>query len=392
LYSTPVVDDQTLTRVSRLSISNDVHLRFLDGMRGFAAGYVVLHHAMLNLPVGDDGTLEHLLRKLTAYGHHAVDIFIVLSGYCLMLPLIRQGLDRVDFKQFIVRRALRIVPAYYLALAFTLALIGTVIGQDTGTSWDIALPVTSEDVALHGLLIHQWFPGGAFKINHPHWSIGVEWQIYFFFPVLLMLRARYGPKAVAVGALVFGYAVWIALTAAEVGNPSPWGSSPYYLGLFAFGMLAAEVAESKAARTIAAIAWTRRAFFGLALASAAATALKLPSGKSVPMQCISAVVGAWSASMLVLLRIDGLPLLNRVVSSKPAVALGKMGYSIYLLHAPLLQIVYQYGVKRLVTADALRAPVMLAGCAALTLLVAIPFHAVAEKPFHRLSRRAFSGA
>jgi len=371
------------------SPAKDGHLRFLDGMRGFAAAYVVLHHAMLNLPMGNDGPLEHLLRKATSYGHYAVDIFIVLSGYCLMLPVIRKGRG-VPFGQFIVRRALRIVPTYYLALAVTLSLIGIAVGDITGTFWDIALPVTWQDIVTHGLLIHQWFAGEATKINHAHWSIGVEWQIYFFFPLLLMLRARYGAKTAMISAVIFGYVVWMALSIAHLGNPTPWGSSPYYLGLFALGMFAAEIAESAAARAIPEIARARWMFVGLALASVAVTALKLPGGDSIPLQWRSVVIGAWTASMLVLLRMDNLSLFSRVVSSKPAVALGKMGYSVYLLHAPLLQLVYLNVVRRLEIADALRAPVMLAGCSALVVLVSIPFHAMAEKPFHRLSQRAFA--
>lgn len=70
-----------------------VRLDFLDGLRGLAALYVVMHHtwdemgwqgrqALLPLPV------QHVMSFFMP-GSFAVTIFIVLSGYCLMLPVVR---------------------------------------------------------------------------------------------------------------------------------------------------------------------------------------------------------------------------------------------------------------------------------------------------------------
>lgn len=69
------------------------HLTVLDGIRGVAALYVVLHHAYYSV-VGESGgmTLPAATRWATVWltpGHYAVVVFIVLSGYCLMLPLVR---------------------------------------------------------------------------------------------------------------------------------------------------------------------------------------------------------------------------------------------------------------------------------------------------------------
>ncbi|MBD0258097.1 MAG: acyltransferase family protein [Cytophagales bacterium] len=54
------------------------HLRYLDGLRAAAALFVVLHHAWL-----EAGQAYQVL------GHYAVGLFIVLSGFCLMLPVVR---------------------------------------------------------------------------------------------------------------------------------------------------------------------------------------------------------------------------------------------------------------------------------------------------------------
>src|SRR5437763_1776287 len=72
----------------------DHHLAYLDGVRGLSALYVVVHH-VLNVvlkrfpePLPE---LTYLLTFWMRFGHYAVDIFIVLSGYCLMLPVMKSS-------------------------------------------------------------------------------------------------------------------------------------------------------------------------------------------------------------------------------------------------------------------------------------------------------------
>ena len=72
-----------------------MRVKFLDGMRGLAALYVVLHHAYLE--VADKAQFASIVdalgpaRLLFDSGKLSVDVFIVLSGYVLMLPVMRSG-------------------------------------------------------------------------------------------------------------------------------------------------------------------------------------------------------------------------------------------------------------------------------------------------------------
>ena len=107
------------------STAKSSHLSWLTQVRGAAAIYVLLHHAVRQITiVGDHANdpLYRLIQLLTSYGHYAVDIFIVLSGYCLMLPLLTKS-NFGDSLNFYLRRAARIVLPYYAALALTLILI-----------------------------------------------------------------------------------------------------------------------------------------------------------------------------------------------------------------------------------------------------------------------------
>src|SRR5215203_1884331 len=103
-------------------------LAFLDGLRGLAASYVVLHHAALLVPPSGLTGPATVARFLLRHGHYAVAVFIVLSGYCLMLPVARDPLGRLPggTLAFFGRRARRILPPYYAALVLCWALIALV--------------------------------------------------------------------------------------------------------------------------------------------------------------------------------------------------------------------------------------------------------------------------
>src|SRR5688572_4097551 len=87
-----------------------LRLAYLDGLRAVAAAYVVMFHAVLGFSAQELSGPWRVMRRALAFGHEAVAIFIVLSGYVLMLPVVRRDPKRlpVDFVKFVKRRAFRI--------------------------------------------------------------------------------------------------------------------------------------------------------------------------------------------------------------------------------------------------------------------------------------------
>ena len=81
-----MTDIQFLTR-RRVAI----HLPYLDSIRGVAAIYVAIHHIWQFIVFQPPYANLPKVFKLLDFGHAAVGIFIVLSGYCLMLPIASQG-------------------------------------------------------------------------------------------------------------------------------------------------------------------------------------------------------------------------------------------------------------------------------------------------------------
>src|SRR5689334_14181642 len=103
------------------------HLDYLDGLRALAALFVLFCHALQSpwpyIYSRYPPPALHLFTGWLYHGHFAVDVFIVLSGFCLMLPVVRgDGTLRGGAKRFFRRRARRILPTYYGALAFSLIL------------------------------------------------------------------------------------------------------------------------------------------------------------------------------------------------------------------------------------------------------------------------------
>lgn len=365
-------------------------LAYLDGLRGIAAAYVVLFHAVVGFAPADLPAWARVVRRAFAFGHEAVAIFIVLSGYSLMLPVARSPGAQLDVWGYFRRRARRILPPYYAALVVTLTLIAGVpaLQQDgTGTMWDDSLPAFElAPIATHVLLMHNWLPSLAVRINGPLWSVASEWQIYFFFPfVLLPVWRLYGKLALLSAALVIGYTpLW--LVTAHAMSAIPW-----YLFLFALGMAAAAVsygegeAEARLRRQINFDRLTRLTWLLCLVAGFGAAPLWF---RLKPVT--DAVVGFATASLLVATtqhiqtRNAHRPLLA-LLESRPIMALGRISYSLYLTHLPIVALCYFALVRLQLPLPAQLPALTLCGFVA-SWAFAAAFYGLVERHFVRAPR------
>ncbi|HEX8729261.1 MAG TPA: acyltransferase, partial [Ktedonobacterales bacterium] len=220
-------------------------LGWVDSLRALAALYVVVdHNAWEAWPQGNPPAgLASALAKPFLYGHYGVSVFIVLSGFSLMLPVARHG-GRMPWSVagFFWRRAKRILPPYYCAMALSLLLIWLFIGQKTGTHWDVSLPVTGRSILVHLLLIQNLSFTDSTTINHAFWSVAMECQIYLVFPLLVLLFRRYHPvlSTILVAGLSLALLFWLTLTwVGKLPYYAGFTFVPQYFGLFAIGMCAA---------------------------------------------------------------------------------------------------------------------------------------------------------
>ncbi len=376
-----------------------VRLEFVDGLRALAALFVVVHHAWLTIPNRIDS-------KATAWlnlGHFAVDLFIVLSGFCLALPMTKSGsfgMLRGGALEFYKRRARRILPPYYFALAASLLLVWLLIGHKTGSHWDASLPVTSTAIIAHLLLLNDFIQPP--RINHAMWSIAVEWQIYFLLPLMAFGWRRLGAPATTLLTAASGYALLFGLKRVVPGYVGTWIFG--YIALFAFGTFASVLAastDSRRRRLLRPLPWSLAfiacaAIFKVTMAKAPQIYLAYCHLFHLPV-IVGAVTGGGyddelyfledfemglvATTLLVLASCPGRNWLRDVLSWKPLVIIGTFAYSVYLLHAPLLQVIWQYGIVPLHVSW--RAQFLLLAVIGTPLLVGLSylFFLMCEKPW-----------
>ena len=99
------------------------HIRALDGIRGFAALSVFAYHALAN-SIEPSSPGMHLLQSSVRLGWAGVDLFFILSGFLITTILLDAKPSLNYFQVFYARRALRILPVYYLVVSLALLTFG----------------------------------------------------------------------------------------------------------------------------------------------------------------------------------------------------------------------------------------------------------------------------
>ena len=343
----------------------------LDGLRGLAALYVVLFHCWLYaFPGYPDSSAPRVLDVLM-FGRIAVVFFLVLSGFSLAISPARHGWRSGGVAQFLRRRAWRILPPYWAALAMSLVIsLFVVPASHYG-------PPDGSSLLVYGLVLQDVFfaptPNGAF------WSIGVEAELYLLFPLILLVRRRFSAAAavacVTLPVIVRGLLApgsnpvegdnWLAphlapvfvagvvgagiVVASERVRRLPWG---WFAVLAALPVLALGFVQGSV--------WTVRHYFWIDLAIAPA------------MTMLIAAVATGQPAFLV-----------RLLTTRPLQRLGDFSYSLYLIHLPIVLVVIRRVAPHFV------APGLHTFC--FTLLLGLPvsvltawlFSQIFELPFKR---------
>lgn len=141
-------------------------------------------------------------------GSVGVDLLVMLSAFCLFLPwanaaVRNQPLPRIRPAEFYRRRALRLLPAYYASLLFSLVLAVARRG------WSKALAL---DLAAHLALTQQLYRPAylACQLNGVTWTLTVFALFYLVFPLLASLCAKWPlPTLAALGLVQLGYTCWL---------------------------------------------------------------------------------------------------------------------------------------------------------------------------------------
>lgn len=195
-----------------------MNIKVLDGLRGLAALYVMIGHARWLLWEGySEGYLKHTteydwIDKLSMYflsifkfGHEAVLLFFVLSGFVIHKGYVKKFLSdprqRINIRQFYIKRIRRIYPPFLFALCLTglLDFIGRNYGFSiyTGNTPNEGINITVGNQSLSFstfignvfFLFKEYVP--IFGTNGPTWSLKLEWWFYMIYPVFLLFSRKH---------------------------------------------------------------------------------------------------------------------------------------------------------------------------------------------------------
>jgi peptidoglycan/LPS O-acetylase OafA/YrhL len=282
-------------------------LQYIDGLRAIAVLCVVATH--VGLSTSDGGTW------LSNQGGHGVELFFVISGFCLSYPTLerlrRTGTTAFDVALFAARRIVRIIPPYYAAIALFVAF-GAAL-RHAGASLPFSMGEThASDIVKQVLFIDK----GVGFVNASFWTLPIEFRWYFAFPIVLWLWTRSHRAFLCVAA---------ASTAAYLTN----AASPdlFVLAAFMLGIVAADAHVRGH--------WLSRYALPLLPIVALAAALTAQNRLSALWQ---------AAAFLLVVAAGQNPMLTRMLSTKWLVAIGAASYSIYLVHEPLIAFMIARGV------------------------------------------------
>ncbi|PWU05295.1 MAG: hypothetical protein C5B51_14910 [Terriglobia bacterium] len=307
----------------------------LDGLRGIAILLVLFFH--FTPASGPLFFLAHFFQT----GWMGVDLFFVLSGYLITGILLDSVGHPHYYRNFIIRRSLRIFPLYYacLVLYCFLTFFPTPIRVHDflgvgGASWYLFY------LGNLKAFLQNAYPAAA--ILTPLWSLQVEEQFYLSFPFIVSAVSRRRLGVILAASVLLALVLRIGLVAAMPANKlGTYLLMPCRMDALAMGGLIA-VAQRECPEQL------RRRWIGWLTACAAATFV---------LVCLRATVTPWSdlmrtlgftaidlafAGLVVILVSWRRPFLLALCRTRPLVYIGTISYGLYLLHIPALTVVRRW--------------------------------------------------
>ena len=370
-------------------------LRPVDGLRALSILWVMVFHTVKargGLLVGRFGELPF---RVMNRGFMGVDVFFVISGFLIARLLLRElsATGTLGLRRFYLRRALRILPAYYLVLALWCAG-----GAPCDTAWANLAYVNN--FLPHDEQCMEW-----------SWSLAIEEQFYLVFPLVLVLLQRL-PRfrlRLLVGALGAAVAIRWAIVVAH-GLHLPGAGRMEHLELLRdtlyvkphtryggllCGVIAALLVEERgvlermrrhpvATNAALAVALGVVAWLGARLQPV--FVYRWPPLANLAYYAGSGTLFAVAVAVVMLVALSGAgagSLLGRALGWRGLYPIGQLSYSAYLIHVPVVQ----WGARHGLIAAPGSLPGLLGAlvaATALALCASAVVYLLVERPFMNL--------
>jgi peptidoglycan/LPS O-acetylase OafA/YrhL len=307
----------------------------LDSLRGIAAIVVIISHIIVLFPSLPTLIILSPLRIFWA-GYESVILFFILSGYVLILPFINGNPLKV--KTFLIKRAFRIYVPYFVAIVFSIILKGIFFTNTNekfpwGDIW--TRNVSSLDFIHHFTLVSNFKTG---TIDPVIWSLVHEMRISIIFPVIvfMILRLKWvNSLGIALILTVIGILFDKLGLSESKGYLNSYGYTIHYTSMFIIGSLLA-MYQSKIVEKLKGM----DSNFKASLFVVGILVYTMQVGLSIFIKLsfihyVSDWFIAFGAIIFIMISLSSRRISN-FLSVKVIEFFGKISYSLYLFHLPIL--------------------------------------------------------
>lgn len=289
----------------------------IDGLRAIAVVSVLLYHAFPQVLSG---------------GFVGVDIFFVISGYLITSIILAESkINSFSFARFYERRARRLLPPLAPVLITTVILCFLLLNKNQ-------IPNFADSLKANAAFLSNWYflskisyfdsPGAYTPLLHT-WSLAVEEQFYFIFPLILLLtrgRANRFLQHVIVGLALLSFLYATYLICINLTDLAFYNSASRFWELLIGALLAVWKPRQLAAHKMLVMS--------LGGVTAIALALFYYSHET-PFPGPFAVLPVIGTALLIASS-GSENVIQKALSWRPLVGVGLISYSLYLWHWPLL--------------------------------------------------------
>jgi peptidoglycan/LPS O-acetylase OafA/YrhL len=319
LYSYKASDDERPDR-----------FRALDGLRGLAALHVVFFHLLFPNHFTHNSFVKH--------GYIAVDLFFMLSGFVIAANYSHRITSAASFKRFIGLRFFRLYPLHVAILLFLVVLeFVKFIALHFSVITPGFLPPFTGSYSFDGLVANLVFLQGlpvvsSISWNAPSWSISCEFVTYLVFGVLVITGTtqRRGFFVVGAALAIFGYSA-IARERGTLDVTTDLGIIRCLAGFF-FGMLLFHLREQSWGTRLSGGSTGLITLCEVVVVTSLALVLSFASGVAefLVVPILVATVGVFQLDR---------GYIAAILMTNPLQFLGRISYSIYMVHAPVVLLV-----------------------------------------------------
>ncbi|EJM77236.1 acyltransferase family protein [Pseudomonas sp. GM55] len=314
--------------LSTLAISSQLpppssHGRFLtiDGLRGYLAFFVFLHHSCIWYYYLQTGAwVAPPLRLFVHFGQVGVSLFFMITGFLFFSKIMDDRGRGVDWLRLYVSRFLRLTPLYFFSMILLFSIVGWVTKENQTDSFSELIGACLKWLGFtiyFGVPDINGFPGTYVVNAGVTWTLPYEWTFYMALPLIALAIGVWPPVKYLLLSVLSMYAFGYLYLAGS------------FYWLFLGGMVAAILVRFESFRAVAVSRWATL----IVLVLAVYVVTMYPS--------VYDYVQAKFLLVIVFCFIAGGNSIFGVLNSKVSRVMGEMAYSIYLLHGLVLFVAFR---------------------------------------------------